>query len=57
MLTALATAGNIVFILWILYNGFSEGFKGTNVERMSYLTLVGLLALNAVLLQRGKSKS
>jgi len=43
-------AGNIIFILWILYNGIDEGFKGTMVELFSAVGLIGLLALNSILL-------
>jgi hypothetical protein len=47
-----AVAGNILFVLWILYNGINESFQGTTIEKISYITLMGLLALNAVLLLR-----
>lgn len=46
----LAIAGNILFLLWILYNGISEGFPGTLIEKISFITLMGLLATNAFLL-------
>lgn len=49
-LTALAIAGNILFFLWIFYNGISEGFPGTLIEKISFVTLMGLLATNAFLL-------
>jgi len=55
LLTILAVAGNMVFILWILYNGINEGFKGTLVEIGSYIGLMGLLAINTLLLL-GKTK-
>ena len=45
-----AIAGNIIFILWILFNGINEGFKGTLVEKFSYAGLIGLLAINSILL-------
>lgn len=45
-------AGNIIYILWILYNGINEGFKGSWVQIFSYIGLVGLLALNSILLLR-----
>lgn len=45
-----AIAGNILFALWILYNGVNEGFRGTPVEIVSYVGLVVLLPLNAILL-------
>lgn len=46
----LAFAGNIFFILWILYNGINEGFQGTLLEKISYTVLMGLLAINSILL-------
>jgi hypothetical protein len=54
-LTALAFIGNIVFILWITFNGINEGFKGSLVEKASYIGLMGLLAINSFLLL-GRSK-
>ena len=48
----LVIAANVLFVLWILYNGISEGFRGTRVEQFSYLALMGLLAANAILLIR-----
>jgi hypothetical protein len=45
-----AVAGNVGFVLWILYNGVNEGFKGTRLEIISYIGLMALLLLNAVLL-------
>jgi hypothetical protein len=45
-----AIAGNMLFVLWILYNGINEGFRGTPVEIVSYVGLVVLLLLNAILL-------
>lgn len=49
-LSLAAIAGNILFVLWILYNGINEGFQGTFIEKISYLSLMGLLAVNAFLL-------
>jgi hypothetical protein len=48
----IAIAGNAIYVLWILVNGISEGFKGTIVEIVSYIGLLLLLALNTVLLFR-----
>ena len=28
----LAIAGNVLFILWVTYNGIDEGFRGTLLE-------------------------
>jgi hypothetical protein len=49
-ITYSAIACNIIFVLWILYNGISENFQGTNVEKVSYIALMVLLAVNAFLL-------
>lgn len=45
----LALAGNIFFVLWMLYNGIDEGFRGTAYQIMSYISLTLLLALNSTL--------
>ena len=51
----LATAGNVLFILWVTYNGIDEGFNGTLVQKVSYVGLMLLLVLNTVLiLKKGK---
>ena len=55
-LTVLAIAGNIIFILWILYNGINEGFVGTIPEIISYIGLMGLLAINSLLLLLSRTK-
>ena len=52
LLSWLAIAGNILFVLWILYNGINESFQGTSIEKISYITLMGLLVVNAFLLFR-----
>jgi hypothetical protein len=48
----LAIAGNVLFILWVTYNGIDEGFSGTRVQIASYIGLMLLLALNTVLILR-----
>jgi len=50
ILTLFAVCGNILFVLWIFYNGVNEGFEGTIIEKISYISLMGLLTLNGVLL-------
>ena len=45
-----AVAGNVLFILWMLYNGMDEGFRATAYQLASYLGLTLLLLLNSVLL-------
>ena len=57
LLTLLTITGNIVFVLWILYNGINEGFSGTLPEKLSYLGLMVLLSVNACLLIAGSGKN
>lgn len=56
LLSFAAIGGNILFVIWILYNGINESFKGTTIEKISYITLMGLLAVNAFLLIRKTRK-
>jgi len=47
--------GNILFILWILYNGIDEGFKDIlNLHGIIPIGLAVLLAFNTVLILRSK---
>ena len=48
---------NLVFVLWILYNGINEGFKASLVEKFSYLALILLLVMNTFLLLRSKKNN
>lgn len=57
ILSLLAIVGNILFVLWIMYNGINESFQGTTIEKISYITLMGLLAVNAFLLIRNRRQS
>jgi hypothetical protein len=45
-----AIIGNVVFILWIVYNAIDSGFVGRPAEIASAIGLLALLALNAFLL-------
>ena len=56
LLSFAVIVSNILFVLWILYNGINEGFQGTTIEKFSYITLIGLLAVNAFLLIRQRIK-
>ena len=40
LLSWLAILGNILFVLWILYNGVNESFQGTLIEKISYISLI-----------------
>jgi hypothetical protein len=50
VLKLIAVAGNILFILWMLYNGIDEGFRASAYQLASYVGLTLLLILNSVLL-------
>jgi len=55
LLKYVVIAGNVLFILWVTYNGIDEGFSGTLPEKASYVSLMLLLVLNMVLiLRKGK---
>ena len=56
LLSWAAVAGNILLVLWILYNGINAGFQGTLLEKISYFSLMGLLAVNTILLLGGSRK-
>jgi hypothetical protein len=45
-------AGNIIYVLWILYNGFHEGFTANLVQIISCTGLILLLILNSILIYR-----
>jgi len=49
-LKILAIAGNVLFVLWISYNGINEHFAGTPIQIVSYIALIGLLVVNCILL-------
>lgn len=50
LLRSAAICGNILFVLWILFNAMDEGFRGTLPEKLSAIGLIGLLSVNCVLL-------
>jgi hypothetical protein len=50
-----AIAGNIIFILWISYNGIGERFNGSIFQKISYAGLFFLLALNTILIYLSKN--
>lgn len=50
-----AVAGGVLFVAWLLFNGMDEGWNASPVQLASYLVLIALLALNAVLLWRARS--
>jgi hypothetical protein len=53
MLRFIAIVGNVLYFLWILYNGISEGFANIGtVQGVSYIGLMVLLILNIFLFFR-----
>ncbi|BAU53301.1 hypothetical protein [Mucilaginibacter gotjawali] len=52
-----AVCGNIVFVLWILFNAMDEGFRGTLPEKLSAIGLIGLLAVNSLLLLKKSTQN
>jgi len=57
LLRYVTIAGNLLFVLWVLYNGINQGFKGTPVEILSYIGLVVLLLLNVLLMSRRQRRT
>jgi hypothetical protein len=45
-----AILGNIIIVLWILYNAIDEGFHGTIYQTVSAIGLILLLTLETALL-------
>lgn len=57
LLSVAAIAGNILFILWMTYNGINEHFEGVRVtiyQELSYIGLTILLILNSFLILSGR---
>ena len=52
----LAIAGNIIFILWMTYNGIDEKFQATRLQIFSYVGLTILLLLNSFLVYRNQKR-
>ncbi len=57
MVKNILIVGNVVFVLWIIYNGIDEGFSGTVIEKVSFIALVSLLALNTWFIAREQEKT
>lgn len=45
-----AVCGNVLFIFWMLLNGINEGFKASFMEKIKYISMFGLLAINSIFL-------
>ena len=52
LLGYIAIIGNVLFILWISFNGMDEGFKASLIQKISYLGILVLLILNSILIGR-----
>ena len=52
LLKKVAIAGNVIFILWVVYNAIDSGFSGTKPEIASFIGLILLMTLNIALLSR-----
>jgi hypothetical protein len=52
-----AILGNIVFVLWIIYNAIDEGFQGTIYQIASAIGLILLLSLETMLLALAEIRS
>ena len=51
----IALIGNVIYVLWIVYNGIDDGFRDIgSVQTVSLLGLLFLLVLNFTLLWRSK---
>ena len=48
--------GNIIFLLWILFNGVMEGFKAPLVEIFYYVGVMALLAINSIILLHNRAQ-
>ena len=48
--------GNIIFLLWILFNGVMEGFKAPLVELFYYVGVMALLATNSIILLHNRAQ-
>jgi hypothetical protein len=57
LLWYVAIIGDVVYVLWILYNGIDEGFKDIgSVESIALIGLIFLLILNIALLYRPRKQ-
>ncbi len=51
-----AISGNVLFILWTLFNAMDEEFNGRLCGKLSAIGLVGLLTINSFLLIKQAQK-
>ncbi|HXR50272.1 MAG TPA: hypothetical protein VN778_04580 [Verrucomicrobiae bacterium] len=50
VLVKLLIAGDVLFILWILYNGMDSGWQATPLQLVVYIALIALLSLSSIFL-------
>lgn len=49
-LITITIIGNVVYVLWILFNAIDSGFGGSPVAIVSYIGLIALLIVNTLLI-------
>ena len=47
-----AISGNVLFVLWVTFNGWQEGFSGSIYQKLSWVGLITLLSINSFLILR-----
>ena len=52
----IAGVGNALFLLWILFNGIMAGFKAPLPEKIYYIAVMALLAINSILLLHNRAQ-
>jgi len=47
-----AISGNILFVLWVTFNGWQQGFSGSIYQKLSWVGLTLLLSIDSFLILR-----
>ena len=47
-----AISGNVLFVLWVTFNGWQQGFSGSIYQKLSWVGLITLLSINSFLILR-----
>ena len=45
-------SGNVLFVLWVTFNGWQQGFSGSIYQKLSWVGLITLLSINSFLILR-----
>jgi hypothetical protein len=53
-LPKVAIAGDLLLVLWVIFNAIDSGFSGTAPEKASFVGLIILLSLNAALIYKNR---